>query len=54
MSQMGGVVVVFAKCPIPGKSKTRLSKLLGDKCAANIAQALLSDVLVALSRCVSH
>ena len=27
---VGGAVCVFAKCPIPGRSKTRLAPLLGE------------------------
>lgn len=50
---IGGAVVVVAKCPIAGVSKTRLAPLLGDEGAAQLAQAMLSDVLVSLSECVS-
>jgi len=50
---VGGAVVVVAKCPIAGVSKTRLEPLLGDEGAAQLAQAMLSDVLVSLSECVS-
>ena len=52
--QPGGAIVVVAKCPIPNKSKTRLIPLLGEEGSAKFAQALLSDVLVALSTCVSR
>ena len=48
-----GAIVVVAKCPIPGKSKTRLNPLLGAEGSAFLAKALLSDVLVTLSECVS-
>jgi hypothetical protein len=48
-----GAIVVVAKCPIPGKSKTRLAPLLGAEGSAFLAKALLSDVLVTLSECVS-
>ncbi|KAL7433412.1 hypothetical protein ACHAXH_005952 [Discostella pseudostelligera] len=48
---IGGAVVVVAKCPIAGVSKTRLAPLLGDEGAAQLAQAMLSDVLVSLSEC---
>lgn len=44
------VVVVVAKCPIPGSSKTRLHKLLGEKGAAKLAGAMLSDVLTTISQ----
>ena len=49
----GGAVVVFAKCPTPGASKTRLASLLGDDGAASLAQAMLMDILEKLSECVS-
>lgn len=51
---IGGAVVVFAKCPIVGASKTRLAPLLGDEGAASLAHAMLSDILIALSDCVSR
>lgn len=50
---VGGAVVVVAKCPVAGVSKTRLAPLLGAEGAALLAQAMLSDVLVSLSECVS-
>ncbi|KAL9184155.1 hypothetical protein ACHAXT_002241 [Thalassiosira profunda] len=46
---VGGAIVVFAKCPIAGASKTRLAPLLGDDGAAALARAMLSDVLVSIS-----
>ncbi|KAL7544741.1 hypothetical protein ACHAWF_008100 [Thalassiosira exigua] len=49
----GGAIAVFAKCPIPGASKTRLAPMLGDEGAASLAKAMLSDVLVSVSGCVS-
>lgn len=39
---------------ITGKSKTRLAPLLGSEGAALLAQAMLSDILVSLSECVSY
>jgi len=48
---VGGAIVVFAKCPIPGASKTRLAPLLGPEGAALLAQAMLSDILVSLNEC---
>ncbi len=42
---------VFAKCPIPGRSKTRLAPLLGEDGAASLATAMLSDILVSLTAC---
>lgn len=48
---VGGAVVVFAKCPIAGASKTRLTPLLGPEGAALLAKAMLSDILVSLSEC---
>ncbi|KAL3773989.1 hypothetical protein HJC23_009719, partial [Cyclotella cryptica] len=41
-------VVVFAKCPISGVSKTRCAPLLGYDGAASLAQAMLSDILITL------
>ena len=49
-----GTIVVFAKCPLPGSSKTRLAPLLGDDGAALLAQAMLSDVLSSLTACADH
>lgn len=46
---VGGAIVVVAKCPRSGHSKTRLAPLLGTEGAATLAQAMLSDVLVSLS-----
>ena len=48
---VGGAVCVFAKCPIPGRSKTRLAPLLGEDGAASLATAMLSDILVSLASC---
>ena len=50
-SCVGGAIAVFAKCPIAGASKTRLTPLLGAEGAASLAQAMLSDVLVSLCTC---
>jgi glycosyltransferase A (GT-A) superfamily protein (DUF2064 family) len=52
--RLRGAIVVVSKCPIPGKSKTRLKPLLGEEGAALLARAMLSDVLVALSESVSR
>eukprot|EP00986_Skeletonema_menzelii_P005783 scaffold2144_cov149-Skeletonema_menzelii.AAC.3 len=49
---VGGAVCVFAKCPIPGQSKTRLAPMLGEDGAASLATAMLSDILVSLTACV--
>jgi glycosyltransferase A (GT-A) superfamily protein (DUF2064 family) len=46
---VGGAIVVVAKCPRSGHSKTRLVPLLGIEGAAALAEAMLSDVLVSLS-----
>mmetsp|Transcript_6722 Transcript_6722/g.9596 ORF Transcript_6722/g.9596 Transcript_6722/m.9596 type:complete len:377 (-) Transcript_6722:608-1738(-) len=43
-----GAIVVVAKCPIPGKSKTRLTPLLGINGSALVAEAMLSDVLITI------
>jgi hypothetical protein len=48
----GGSIVVVAKCPVPGQSKTRLVPLLGEVGSAALAQAMLSDILTTLSQCV--
>jgi len=48
-SDVGGAIVIFAKCPIPGSSKTRLSPLLGDQGSALVAKAMLSDILDSIS-----
>lgn len=44
-------IAVVAKCPIPGKSKTRLIPLLGPEGSSKLAKAMLSDVLTTLSEC---
>ena len=49
----GGAIVVVAKCPIPNKSKTRLIPMLGIEGATKLAKAMLCDVLVTISKCVS-
>jgi glycosyltransferase A (GT-A) superfamily protein (DUF2064 family) len=46
-------IVVIAKCPIPGKSKTRLIPLLGEEGSVTLAKAMLADILSTLSTCVS-
>lgn len=46
-------IVVVAKCPIPGSSKTRLIPSLGADGAARLAEAMLADVLTTVSECVS-
>lgn len=43
---------MFAKCPIPGRCKTRISPLLNEYGAASLATAMLSDILVSLTACV--
>ena len=44
-----GSIVVVAKCPIPGKTKTRLIPLLTEDGAARLSKAMLSDVLSSIS-----
>ena len=44
-------IAVVAKCPIPGKSKTRLIPLLGEEGSVQLAKAMLSDVLTTISNC---
>lgn len=46
-----GSIVVFAKCPIPGKSKTRLIPLLGEEGSVQLAKGMLSDVLKSINGC---
>ena len=48
-----GAIVVVAKCPIPGKSKTRLIPLLQEEGSCALAKAMLCDVLSTLSKTVS-
>lgn len=43
--------MIFAKCPIPGKSKTRLIPLLGEEGSVRLAKAMLSDVLKTIDGC---
>lgn len=47
---MAGLVVVFAKPPLPGVAKTRLGRELGLEAAARVAGALLADTCEALAR----
>ena len=47
-----GAIVVVAKCPMPGKCKTRLGPFLGEEGAALLARGMLSDVLVTLTESV--
>ena len=51
VSDVGGAIIVFSKCPIKGKSKTRLTPLLGSDGAALLAKAMLSDIICSLSEC---
>jgi len=53
MDSVKGSIIVFAKCPIAGSSKTRLTSLLGDEGAALLAKAMLSDILKSISEDVS-
>lgn len=45
---MSGLVVVFAKPPVPGRVKTRLAADVGDGVAARLARAFLSDTVLGL------
>lgn len=47
-SNVEGAIIVVAKCPLPGKSKTRLLPLLGEQGSATLAKAMLCDVLATL------
>lgn len=42
---LAGSIVVVAKCPIPGQSKTRLIPLTGREGSSQLAEAMLADVL---------
>ncbi len=44
------VICVYAKPPIPGRTKSRLARTIGDVPAAELAAALLQDTLVTASR----
>jgi len=46
-------IVVVAKVPVAGKSKTRLIPKFGEDGSAKLARAMLLDVLTCLSDCVS-
>jgi glycosyltransferase A (GT-A) superfamily protein (DUF2064 family) len=52
MAAINGSIVVVAKCPIPGKSKTRLIPLLGEHGSVALAKAMLSDILLNLTSMV--
>mmetsp|Transcript_12575 Transcript_12575/g.26501 ORF Transcript_12575/g.26501 Transcript_12575/m.26501 type:complete len:128 (+) Transcript_12575:151-534(+) len=52
-SKIRGSIVVVAKCPIPGKSKTRLIPLMGEMGSVRLAKSMLSDVLKTIAGCVS-
>lgn len=43
-----GAIIIVAKCPIPGMSKTRLIPLLGEQGSSTLSKAMLCDVLVSL------
>lgn len=49
LSESDGAIVVVAKCPLPGKSKTRLMPMLGEEGSATLAKAMLSDVLCGIA-----
>jgi glycosyltransferase A (GT-A) superfamily protein (DUF2064 family) len=53
-SCVGGAIVVVAKCPVAGTSKTRLVPMLGEEGAASLARAMLMDTLSSLSECVGY
>jgi hypothetical protein len=46
-------IVVVAKCPKAGSSKTRLIPALGEQGAADFAKAMMLDVLSTIAECVS-
>ena len=45
---MGGVVILFAKSPIPGPVKTRLAAEIGDEAALELHSAFVEDMARAL------
>jgi glycosyltransferase A (GT-A) superfamily protein (DUF2064 family) len=47
-------IVVVTKCPRIGTSKSRLNTLLGDEGSCKLAEALLSDTIVSLSKDVRY
>jgi glycosyltransferase A (GT-A) superfamily protein (DUF2064 family) len=47
-------IVVVAKCPRAGTSKTRLVPALGEQGAADLAKAMLLDVLSTIAECVRY
>ena len=49
--QLQGIIVVFAKCPIAGSSKTRLTRdgFMKSDGAADLAEAMLKDVIQSIS-----
>ena len=49
---VNGSIVLVAKCPIPGKSKTRLIPLLGPEGSSALATAMLKDILQNLTNLV--
>ena len=42
---MRNVICIFAKPPIPGRTKSRLAKDIGDQAAAALSEALLRDII---------
>ena len=48
-SKLAGSLVVVAKCPLPGESKTRLIPLVGEEGSSQLATAMLADVLTCLT-----
>jgi glycosyltransferase A (GT-A) superfamily protein (DUF2064 family) len=48
---MSVCVAIFAKPPVPGVSKTRLGRAIGDEGAAAVARTLLRDVWAVLDAC---
>ncbi len=41
---------IFAKAPVPGKTKTRLASHIGEVAAASLHEAFLSDTIAAMQR----
>jgi uncharacterized protein len=39
------IICIFAKPPVPGKTKSRLAKVIGDEFAADLSRAMLLDII---------
>lgn len=41
---MSHILCIYAKPPVPGRTKSRLAEVIGDEAAANLAGAMLADL----------